>query len=430
MMRRALIIATAGGALAASAGWAATIRVPEDSPSVLAAVDLAVPGDTVLVGPGTWSDTATRTVVTRHGSFTVKACAFPRGGVLIRGSGVGATTLDVGGSAISFAAAIEFAEREGEGPLVVEAMALTGASGFGGECLVGLYGDKLILNSCRIYGNDMAVDVLECPLEMADCELVDNADDVGIVRVNYTPVRMSRCRFEHNVGFCVTTIYDPGDGPAIFQDCQFVRNRGPGDGVGLNLQSASGYLVENCLFQENIAESSIGAGLRAWGSGTIRFCVFAYDSVYAANGSGGGIVVLAGSHEVHSNTFVGCYAGLDGAAFAAAPGATGSFHNNVVAYSPRPAVRFASGTSFTSGCNLFWGNAAGDFGGGGAPAPTDFTADPLFCDLSSLDLTVRDDSPCLFPPTPSCGPVGAFGAGCGGVAIEPTSFGRIKAMYR
>ena len=59
---------------------AATIRVPEDSPTVLAAVDLAMPGDSVLVGPGRWTATATRVVAPRAGRFLVTACAFPRGG--------------------------------------------------------------------------------------------------------------------------------------------------------------------------------------------------------------------------------------------------------------------------------------------------------------------------------------------------------------
>lgn len=34
---------------------AATIRVPEDQPGIQAGINVAVPGDTVLVGPGTWA---------------------------------------------------------------------------------------------------------------------------------------------------------------------------------------------------------------------------------------------------------------------------------------------------------------------------------------------------------------------------------------
>jgi hypothetical protein len=73
------------GLLAGEVSSAATIRVPEDSPTVLAAVDLAVPGDSVLVGPGTWSAKATRVIVAQNGPFQYTACAYPRGGVVIRG---------------------------------------------------------------------------------------------------------------------------------------------------------------------------------------------------------------------------------------------------------------------------------------------------------------------------------------------------------
>ncbi len=427
-----------GGTVVAWPCAAATIRVPEDSPNVLAAVDLAVPGDTVLVGPGVWTDAATRTVVAPNGTFQVKSCAFPRGGVVIRGQGAGGTTLDVEGSEGPLACAVTFFARAGQGPLRVESMTLTGARGpQGGQAAVGTYSDGLVIRGCRFEGNDQrfggaAVGVLYCPLTMEDCDVAANTSEVGVVRVDLTPVRMTRCRFEGNTGHCVTTIYDPGDGPAIFQDCQFVRNRGPGLGTALNLQNAGEYLVERCLFQENVAEASSGAAVRASGStGTIRFSVFAYDSVYPGSSSGGGVLVQAGSHDVHSNTFVGCHGGVNGgAAFTASFSAVGTFHNNVVTHSTTPAVRYVTGTTIAGSCNLFWENLAGNFGSGGAPSPTDFVADPLFCDFAARDFTVRNDSPCLFPPTPSCAPIGALGVGCGGVAIESASWGRLKAAYR
>lgn len=430
-MRNIGVVILASVALAISPAEGDTLRVPEDVATVLAAVDLAMPGDSVVIGPGTWTDRATRVIASENGQHQLSACAFARGGVTIRGAGAGATVLDVGGYQGVYVADVVFIQRPGEGPLRLEGMTLTGASGIGGA-VVGLYSDGLEIRSCRFEANRIAVEVGNCPLWMIDCDLIGNSSPLAVVWASLTPIHLTRCRFEGNTGRCVQTNYDAGPVvPAIFQDCEFVRNRGPGVGTALNLQNVNGYLVERCLFQENVAETTSGGALRtSGGRGTIRFCTFAYDSTYPSNANGGGVRVEGGNHEVHSNTFVGCYAGLYGAAFGAASGASGTFHNNVVAYSPRPAVRFFTGTSFTSGCNLFWANTAGDFGGGGAPAPTDFTADPLFCDLPSLDLTVRNDSPCLDPPTPSCGPIGAFGAGCGGVAIEPTSFGRLKSMFR
>ena len=80
-------------------------------------------------------------------------------------------------------------------------------------------------------------------------------------------------------------------------------------------------------------------------------------------------------------------------------------------------------------CNLYWANAGGNFGIWTPSSTGRHRGSPLLRP-GALDFTVRDDSPCLNPPTPSCAPIGALGAGCGGVSVEPTSFGRIKAMYR
>lgn len=407
---------------------AATIRVPEDMPSVLAAVDVAVPGDSVLVGPGTWTEADTRTVVAPNGTFVITACAFPKGGVVIRGEGPEATVLD--GSVGSTNQVVFLAARSGEGVLRVESLTLTG----GGRALTGLYSDGVEARYCLFEGNvnpgGAILGVLECPLTLRDSEFRGNASSYT-VRLFDAPLEVARCRFEQNTGRCVQTDTEFRSDPIAIRDSEFVGNRYTGSGVGLNLQNNTNFIVERCLFLGNVTENGLGAGIRSSGSsGVIRHCVFAYDSTLAVSGVAGGVVIEGGTVQVGHNTFVGCYAGLNGAAFVAAFGASGAFHNNVVAYSPRPAVRFVSGTSFTSGCNLFWGNTAGDFGGGGAPAPTDFIADPLFCDLPGLDFTVRDDSPCLSPPTPSCAPIGALGAGCGGVAIEATSFGRIKSLFR
>jgi hypothetical protein len=62
--------------------------------------------------------------------------------------------------------------------------------------------------------------------------------------------------------------------------------------------------------------------------------------------------------------------------------------------------------------------------------------DPLFCDPVSCltgpptilgDYRVDASSPALLAP---CGPIGAFGEGCGSTSLEPTSWGRIKGIYR
>ncbi|RPJ41534.1 MAG: hypothetical protein EHM19_11710 [Candidatus Latescibacterota bacterium] len=63
-----------------------------------------------------------------------------------------------------------------------------------------------------------------------------------------------------------------------------------------------------------------------------------------------------------------------------------------------------------------------------------FSADPLFCDAPLGDFTLAATSPCLpghHPDGDDCDLVGALGEGCaGGTAVEQTSWGGIKSLFR
>ena len=83
-------------------------------------------------------------------------------------------------------------------------------------------------------------------------------------------------------------------------------------------------------------------------------------------------------------------------------------------------------------CNVY-GNAGGGYGGT-VPNQTgmlgNIAEDPLFCGMPLGDLAIDAASPCA-PGGSECGMLmGARGVGCGGVAVERTSWGAIKGMYR
>ena len=61
-MLRPLSLVLAAFLAVPASGLSGTIHVPADYPTVLAGLDAAVSGDTVLVAPGTWTDTDTRIV--------------------------------------------------------------------------------------------------------------------------------------------------------------------------------------------------------------------------------------------------------------------------------------------------------------------------------------------------------------------------------
>lgn len=67
---------------------------------------------------------------------------------------------------------------------------------------------------------------------------------------------------------------------------------------------------------------------------------------------------------------------------------------------------------------------------GTPPGKTDFSANPLFCDVAHLDYHLAAGSPCT-PPQSACGLVGALPAsGCGVTAARRTTWGSLKARYR
>jgi hypothetical protein len=160
---------------------------------------------------------------------------------------------------------------------------------------------------------------------------------------------------------------------------------------------------------------------------TIQRSVFLLNSTPV--GQGGAIRVKDVASLVE-NTFYCGSAGTSGSAVAFVSGANGSqLLNNIIAASTTTKAVFVFNATVTTGCNIFWQNAAG-IGDGYTPGPTDREVDPAFCDVSSKDFTVAQDSPALPAHSNGCGQIGALGQGCGPVSVEARSWGSIKAEYR
>jgi len=96
-----------------------------------------------------------------------------------------------------------------------------------------------------------------------------------------------------------------------------------------------------------------------------------------------------------------------------------------------------SETSAEVECNDCWDNTGADYSIGLDPAPSNFSADPLFCDREAGDFTLNSCSPCLpgnHPLGYDCGLIGALGQGCdypSRVEEEGArSWGGVKALFR
>lgn len=126
-------------------GEAAALRVPADYSSILAAVDAAVSGDSALVGPGTWTDVATRTVLFAGQSQLVTGAAFLTPGIsVIAEQGAESTTVSGDETTELFVQA-----AFGTGAILVEGFTISGGDGL----LAGRQ-SPIEMKSCKLVGNE------------------------------------------------------------------------------------------------------------------------------------------------------------------------------------------------------------------------------------------------------------------------------------
>lgn len=435
----------------ASPLFAATIRVPEDSPSILAALDLAVDGDSVVVGPGTWTDRATRGLDT--------ACGFLKGGVtLFARDGPEDTTIDAGGSTNLQATGILFLNFPGKSSSV-EGFTITSPGRHGG-CVEAWNAKRITVRSCRLIGgefdpqgNALDADTVELVLEDSEVSFNSGSGSSVGVSVYQSNATIRRCRFEGNRGLSLLAGSSTGGHIGLVEDCVFINNSNPNLGPGAaQVQYAASATVQRCLFQGNSHVGQVGnVGALLVSSlslASVSFNTFAYDSAIGGAFSfpGGLTVIDSPLAEIRNNTFYRCYADADpyygGACFTAGGfspvGTTTILENNVFAESQGSSAislsaDFPSELPYIHSCNVFWGNALGDYSPSSFPLDpvvADISADPLFCNPEYEDWSVRANSPCAPGASPGCGAIGAWPVGCGAVSVESKSWGQIKGMYR
>jgi hypothetical protein len=216
------------------------------------------------------------------------------------------------------------------------------------------------------------------------------------------------------------------------EDCEFV-----------DLPSFRGALISECLdFTVTgcsfIRCGTVGTNLQGGAllvtdssNGIVEFCTFAYDSTKLAHG--GALNIAANvTATVRNNTFYRCYVPSPGvgSAILVSGSATATVSHNIAVECEQPALGRTSGVIPGSGCNLLWNNTVDYYNWDPQAMLTDVHADPLFCDPENLDLTVQTNSPAVPPYSAPCGAIGAHGVGCGPVAVEDTSWGRIKNAFR
>ncbi|MFN8179275.1 MAG: right-handed parallel beta-helix repeat-containing protein [bacterium] len=410
-------------------------RVPSQYATINAAIDAAASGDSVLVAPGVYDQYETRLL---GDGYWYSSVVFLRGEVsIVSEGGAASTTLRMDSASQTPVVLRAYGES---GTATVDGFTVTGSvAGIRGLSFT--WGDHCVIRDCvfRDLGTggsgQIAVGGTGSDLEVHGChfENINGATGSAIHQTSGT-LLLENSEFTNCRSGAIQLTYDSGFPHitwATIRRCRFSNNTGVGGSVGTYAYST--VLIEDCWFERNRSGPGGGALGLSGPDVTIRNNTFVGNSV--ASGLGGAVDLQLGTVLLEGNTFYGNFidevSGRGGSAVYLHSGVNCTFRRNVVAASTGGQAVGVYGASIQPSCDLYWDNAQGNTAGF-VPDATDLIADPMFCDTTASDLDVNAASPCLpGNGNPSCTElIGAWGQGCGTVAVEPSSWGRIKNSFR
>jgi predicted outer membrane repeat protein len=208
-------------------------------------------------------------------------------------------------------------------------------------------------------------------------------------------------------------IYASSGSPEL-QDCSIIGNTALSDGGGMYAKySTSTPSLAGCVIRDNSAVGSGGGYYeRESASTTFDACVFAGNS----SNLGGGYYNVFSCHPTMSRcTFVDNITTSYGGALRIYTNSSADLSHTIVWANSGPQIRVNSTSIVTIDCSDVEGGAAAvDYDAGSTLSwgGDNLTSDPIFCDASAGDYSLRDDSPCADANSPVCGQIGALGVGC------------------
>jgi hypothetical protein len=391
-----IVLAASVVAAAPAATTAATIRIPDDQPTIQAGINAASYGDTVLVECGTYTehDIEMRSGIVLRSETGLADCvtidAQQQGRVLYF-DGVDSQTHVLGMTVIG-----GLTYEHGAGMYCISSSPTLKDCTFEGN-----EGDWGQQGGCGMYCNDSTLTLVGCTFS---ANLGASGAGLACVR---SSAEVTNCTFSgnesHNWGGGGVHCYLSN---ATFTNCTFSENHTYYDGGGMMCEQSSVTLT-GCLLEEN--QAFWGGGIMCWScSPELTGCTFKGNQAT----SGGGIICrYADAHPTLTDCII---------AFSMQGGAA--------------ACQFESAISLT--CCDVYGNAGGDWSGCIADqygVDSNFSEDPLFCldDNPEEPCSLHEGSPCLPENSPCDELVGAFGQGCSTVtAVEAVSWSSVKALYR
>jgi hypothetical protein len=269
-------------------------------------------------------------------------------------------------------------------------------------------------------------------LTIRDCVIADcsagNSDGGGI-RAWASDLLVERCRI---VGCSAHTGggMDVSESSVRIAECEILQNEAGASSGGVFAYGPEVTIV-GCVVSENVAEWGSSGGITCSSPAVaIQDCLITHNSNYEY--PSGALTVYQSSGTiagctVANNTGVPTGEGID-----VAWESSIRVDRTIIAFQWGASMRCSASSEVAVGCCDIYGNEGGD-DLCGTDLGGNFSLDPLFCDPDNGDYTLDGCSPCLpgnHPHGVDCGLIGALGQGCGATAVEETTWGRIKSLYR
>ena len=431
-------------ALLPTVGRANTLLVPSQHATIQAALDLAASGDTVLVAPGTYSDTVTREIQ----PYTYTFCArIPPNVVLRSEAGPEKTTIHIPfspASPLSYAViAYSYPWFDGRG---LEGFTIRADPGVTGGLFVRYcFEDHLVIKDCifegiqagenddhrrggAIYSDNSGL-LVESTL-FRDC----HADEGGAIYFDSaSTVHFQDCQFSRCSGGACVFLLEDAETSLNYLHCLFENNEG-GDVLtstyGNYFMNHAFLNVSDCDFvstsggpaiQGNKMTSVDIVGNRFTGTdvpirivGSLARLTEAKVERNVIRQSSEPLEWTIAHGTFTENIFVNCTGGAASAAkFKLIPGGAEPTCNVDVAANlvlrcgANPLFIVDDLNGFHSSCNVDWENT-----GDATNVPGFIPIDPQFCDFESGNLTVAESSPCLIENSAICSSNRLLEVGC------------------
>lgn len=402
-----------------------------DFPTIQDAIAVAIDGDTVALGEGTFVGEGNRGIDFLGKAITVRS----------HGGDPGACIIDCQGQERGF----HFRRGEDVTAVVRDLTIADGYGEFGGGVFCDNASSPSILNCVfddnHAYNDGGGLMCRNSAPTVAGCYFLNNASGMsgGAVACESASPTLIDCELRENTAMTGGGFGCESDSEPTLVDCGFTGN-GSWQGGGGFWAAGSTPSLAGCSFGGNTTWGS-GGGVLCFG-GTFEGCTFAGNSASLRGGGvscGGDIEAVFSQCTFRENSAdfggaVACasvVAGITGctlyrnSATSAGAGlychgtASPTMENSIIAFSAQgEAVACDASSSCTLVCSDIFGNAGGDWIGCIADqfgVDGNISEDPMFCDAPQRDFTIHADSPCapFSPPNPECDLVGAWPVGCG-----------------